>query len=150
MILTDTAVRGFVVSLVTGILAVTFIPLGIVFAVLGLASDEGAFLPLGVIFFIVGDLFLTVAILWRQRSRRRDRAEADARISRTSARILEAVPSLHSRVRDRHPMKLAVELAGSRQARTVYVPPHVNWQPGQSIEVAYAPDDPRNFVPVAV
>ena len=45
-------------------------------------------------------------------------------------------------------MKLAVELAGGRRARTVYVPPTTNWQPGMAIDVAYAPADPDNFVPV--
>jgi hypothetical protein len=35
-----------------------------------------------------------------------------------------------------------------RRARTVYVPPTINWQPGMQIEVAYAPLDPDNLVPV--
>jgi hypothetical protein len=45
-------------------------------------------------------------------------------------------------------MKLTVDLAGGRRARTVYVPPTTNWQAGQAIEVTYAPMDPDNFVPV--
>ena len=45
-------------------------------------------------------------------------------------------------------MKLDVELGGGRRARTVYVPPTTSWQPGTAIDVAYAPADPDNFVPV--
>ena len=54
MIRTDTAVRGFVVTLVTGILAVTFLPMGIAFAIIGAVSEPEAFFLLGLIFAFVG------------------------------------------------------------------------------------------------
>jgi hypothetical protein len=55
MIGTSTPIRGFVVSLASGIIAVTLIPLGIVFAVL-----EGL---LGLIFLGVGVLCALAALL---------------------------------------------------------------------------------------
>jgi hypothetical protein len=148
MIRTDTAVRGFVVTLVTGILAATFLPLGIAFTVIGLVSEPFAFLVLGVIFVFVGIDMAILALWWRGRMRRREAAESAARTSRTSARVLEAVANPYSRVGSLSPVKLAVELGGGRHARTVYVAPTTNWQPGMAIDVAYAPMDPDNFVPV--
>ena len=62
--------------------------------------------------------------------------------------MLEAKPNPYSRVGSLSPIKLAVEFGGRRHARTVYVPPTTNWQPGMAIEVAYSPMDPDNFVPV--
>ena len=148
MIRTDTAVRGFVVTLVTGILAVTFLPLGIAFAVIGAVSEPEAFFVLGIVFAFVGIDMAVIALWWRGRTRARDAAETAARTSQTSARVLEAVGNPYSRVGSLSPVKLAVELAGGRHARTVYVPPTTNWQPGMAIDVAYAPMDPDNFVPV--
>jgi hypothetical protein len=148
MIRTDTAVRGFVVALVAGILAATFLPLGIAFTVIGLVSEPETFLILGPIFAFVGIDLGIVALVWRGRAKQRDEAESAARTSRTSARVLEAALNPYSRVGTLNPMKLAVELDGGRRARTVYVPPTTNWQPGMAIDVAYAPMDPDNFVPV--
>ena len=149
MIRTDTSVRGFVISLVGGILAATSLPLGIVFAVLGLVlEDQEAFLYLGVIFVVTGLIEGGVALIWRRRARARDAAEAAARISHTRARVLEAILNPSSRVGALSPMHLAVELGGGRQARKVYVPVTTNWQPGTEIQVAYAPNDPGNFVPL--
>ena len=149
MIRTDTSVRGFVISLVGGILAATSLPLGIVFVVLGLVlEDQEAFLYLGLVFVVTGLIEGGVALIWRRRAKARDAAEAAARISHTRARVLEAVLNPYSRVGTLNPMHLAVELGGGRQARKVYVPPTTNWQPGTEIQVAYAPNDPGNFVPL--
>ncbi len=148
MIRTDTAVRGFVVTLVTGILAVTFLPLGIAFAIIGFVSEPEAFVPLGLIFAGVGVVFAVVALLWHGRGKRRDADEAAARTSRTTAQVVEASLSPYSRVGALSPMKLAIDLAGGRRTRTVYVLPTTNWQAGEAIDVAYAPMDPDNFVPV--
>ena len=148
MIRTDTSVRGFVVTLVTGILAVTFLPLGIAFAIIGAVSEPEAFFVLGLIFAFVGIDLAIVAVVFRGRAKRRDAEEAAARTSRTSAQVVEASLNPYSRVGTLNPMKLAVDLAGGRRARTVYVPPTTNCQAGMSIEVAYAPMDPDNFVPV--
>ena len=94
MIRTDTAVRGFVVTLVTGILAVTFLPLGIAFAIIGAVSEPEAF------FVARAHLRRSSGSTWpRSRSRgaartkRRDAEEAAARTSRTTARVLEAEPT---------------------------------------------------------
>jgi hypothetical protein len=148
MILTDTAVRGFVVSLVCGIVAVTFVPLGIVFTVLGQTTDS-TFTPIGLPFLGAGVVLVLLAVVFRRRGRRRDAAEAEARTSRTVVEIVEAVPNPYSRVGARYPMRLDVALAGARYRRTLYVPFTCSWRPGDRIEVAYAPDNPRNFVPVA-
>jgi hypothetical protein len=147
-VITDTAVRGMVVALVTGILAVTFLPLGIAFAIIGFVGEPAAFRPLGLIFIGAGILFAVVALLARNRGRRRDDLEREARTSRASAEVLEARPNVYSRVGTRQPVKLAVSLAGGRHSRTVYAPPSFVYEPGKQIQVAYAPDDPRNFLPL--
>src|SRR4051812_15721860 len=147
MIATDTAVRGIVVSLVCGILAVTFVPLGIVFTILGMTTDE-PFTAIGLPFLAAGLLLVVVAFVFRRRGRRRDAVEAAARTSYAVAEIVEAVPNPYSRVGARYPMRLDVALAGGRYKRTLYVPFTCSWRPGMRIEVAYEPDDPRNFVPL--
>jgi hypothetical protein len=147
MILTDTAVKGFVVSLVCGIVAVTFVPLGIVFTILGVTTDE-PFLPIGLPLLAAGFVLVFVALFFRRRGRRRDAAEAEARTSYAVAEIVEAVPNPYSRVGARYPMRLDVALAGGRYRRTLYVPFTCSWRPGDRLQVAYEPDDPRNFVPV--
>ncbi|WP_028063151.1 hypothetical protein [Solirubrobacter soli] len=149
MIRTDTAVRSLVVSLVGGILAATSIPLGIVFVVLGLVlADQEAFLYVGLFLAVTGLIEGGVALIWRRRVKAQDAAETAARISQTRARVLEAILNPSSRVGALSPMHLAVELGGGRQARKVYVPVTTNWQPGMEIQVAYAPNDPGNFVPL--
>jgi hypothetical protein len=148
MIRTDTAVRRFVVTLVTGILAVTFLPLGIAFAIIGAVSEPEAFFLLGLIFAFVGLDLATFAIWWRAQAKRRDVEESAARTSRVSARVLAADINPYSRVGTLNPVKLEVEWGSGRRARTVYVPPTTSWQPGTAIDVAYAPADPDNFVPV--
>jgi hypothetical protein len=147
MILTDTAVKGFVVGLVCGIVAATFVPLGIVFAILGFTTDE-PFLPIGLPFLAAGVVLVFVALGFRRRGRRRAAAEAEARTSYGVAEIIEAVPNPYSRVGARYPMRLDVALAGGRYKRTLYVPFTCSWRPGDRLQVAYQPDDPRNFVPV--
>jgi hypothetical protein len=149
MIRTDTSVRGFVVSLVGGILAATSLPLGIVFLIIGVASDDGNVFQLaGIGLLAMGVVEGGVALVFRRRAKARDAAETAARVSHARARVLEATLNPYSRVGALSPMKLAVELGGGRQARTIYVPATTSWQPGTEIQVAYAPDDPGNFVPL--
>jgi hypothetical protein len=140
MIGTSTAIQGFVVSLVSGILAATFIPLGIVFVFLEPS--------LGFIFLGVGVLCGLAALLTLRAGRARTAREDAARVSRGSAEVVEAKHNYHSQIGVRHPLKLTVELAGGRRTRTLYVPSHLDWKPGERIEVAFAPEDPGNFVPV--
>lgn len=140
MIATSTAIRGFVVSLVSGILAVTFIPLGIVFAFL--------VPPLGFSFLGVGVLCALVSVLTHRAGRARSAREEAARVSRGDAVVVEVKHNYNSQVGVRHPVKVTVELAGGRRTRTLYVPSHLDWKPGERVAVAFAPDDPDNFVPV--
>jgi hypothetical protein len=140
MIGTSTAIRGFVVSLVSGILAVTLIPLGIVFALLEP--------PLGLIFLGAGVLCALAALLTLRAGRARSAREEAARVTRGSAQVVEAKHNYHSQIGVRHPVELTVELAGGHRTRKLYVPSHIDWKPGERIEVAFAPEDPGNFVPV--
>ena len=39
-------------------------------------------------------------------------------------------------------------LAGGRYTQTLLAPAHINWQPGEPVQVRYAPDNPANFVPI--
>ena len=134
------APRGFVPGLVSGILAVTFIPLGIVFSIL-----QGT---VGFVFLAVGLALAAIALVVFQSSRTRSARETAARVSQGSARVVEARHNYNSQIGVRHPVKLTVELAGGRHTRSLLVPSHVDWKPGEQIPVAYAPDDPANFVPV--
>jgi hypothetical protein len=140
MIGTSTEIRGVVVSLVGGILAVTFIPLGIAFAFMEP--------PLGFAFVGAGVVSALVALLTFRAGRARQGREEAARVSRGTAQVVEARHNYNSRVGVRHPVKLSVELAGARRSRQLYVPSHLDWKPGEPIEIAYAPEDPDNFVPV--
>jgi hypothetical protein len=67
MIRTHTA--AFVVTRVTGILAATFLVLGIAFAIIGLMSGPEAFLILGVILAWFGLDLAIFAVVWRRRTR---------------------------------------------------------------------------------
>lgn len=140
MIGTSTTIRGLVISLVSGILAVTFIPLGIVFAFLEPT--------LGLVFLGAGMLCGLAALLTLRAGRARGAREEAARTQRGSAEVVEAKHNYNSRIGVRHPVKLTVELAAGRRTRTLYVPSHIVWKPGERIEVVFAPEEPDNFVPV--
>jgi hypothetical protein len=142
------APKGFVLTLVMGISAVTFLPLGIVFTILGLA-DTGDFpLAIGLGCLAVGAIDAGIALFMFGSGRARTRREEAARISQGTARVIKAKHNWNSRVGARHPLSLTVELAGAQPTRALLVPSHVDWQPGETISVSYAPDDPANFVPV--
>lgn len=129
---------NFVVGLVCGITAVTFIPLGIVFSIV--------FGTLGLVFLAVGlvDAIIAAVLL----SRGRDKGEA-ARISYGTAQVVEAKHQWGTQVGARHPVKLTVNFAGGQYTRSLLVPGHIDWKAGESVDVRYAPDDPANFVPNA-
>lgn len=140
-ILTGTAVRGFVGALVAAILASTFLPLGVVFFAVGPTG-------LGLAFLTAGACCAAAAPLVGFLARRQTQRELDARTERTTAVVLEATLREHSRIGARHPLRLAVSIAGARVARTVYVLPHADYAPGRSIQVAFAPGNPANFLPL--
>ncbi|MBE2318503.1 hypothetical protein DVA67_021155 [Solirubrobacter sp. CPCC 204708] len=140
-ILTGTAVRGFVGALVAGILASTFVPLGVTFTIVGPAT-------LGIALLALGLGFAATAPVLALLGRRRDARERDARTERTTAIVLEATLDQHSRVGVRHPLRLAVNIAGARAARTLFVPSWIGYTPGTAIQVAFAPNNPDNFLPL--
>jgi hypothetical protein len=140
-ILTSPAVRGFVGALVAAILAATFVPLGLTFVLVGLT-------PLGVVFLGVGAVCAAAAPLFIHAGRRDVANEEAARTGRAAAVVLDARLREHSRIGARHPLRLAVSIGGTRAARTLYVIPSVDFRPGSSIDVAFAPADPDNFLPL--
>ena len=129
---------NFVVGLVCGITAVTFIPLGIVFSIV--------FGTLGLVFLAVGLADAAVAAVLL--SRGRDTGEA-ARISHGTAQVVSAKHQWGTQVGARHPVKLTVDFAGGQYTRSLLIPGHLDWKPGEPVQVRFAPDDPANFVPIA-
>ncbi|MDA0178938.1 hypothetical protein OJ997_01430 [Solirubrobacter phytolaccae] len=132
---------NFILGLVSGIMAVTFIGLGIVFSF--------TFGTLGIALLAFGVLDAIVALVVFSRARATGAREAVARISHTTARVVEAAHSWGTNIGNRHPVKLTVDLAGGRHTRTLLVPSHIDWKAGEPVDVKFAPDDPANFLPVA-
>jgi hypothetical protein len=128
---------NFVLGLVTGITAVTFIALGAVFTVV--------FGTMGLIFLAIGVIDAIIALVVFTRGR--DRGAA-ARISHGTAQVVSADHSWGTQVGARHPVQLTVDFAGGQYTRSLLVPSHIDWKAGESISVTFAPDDPANFVPV--
>ena len=129
---------NFLVGLVCGITAVTFIPLGIVFSIV--------FGTLGLVFLAVGLADAAVAAVLL--SRGRDKGEA-ARISHGTAQVVSAKHQWGTQVGARHPVKLTVDFAGGQYTRSLLIPGHLDWKPGEPVQVRFAPEDPANFVPIA-
>jgi hypothetical protein len=140
-ILTGASIRGFVGALVGGSLASTFVSLGVVFMAVGPTA-------LGVSFLGVGALSAAAALLAVLTGRRDAAREDAARTARTSAVVLGAEPRWHSRIGAHHPLRLAVQIGGTRAIRTLYVLPTCAYAAGSSIQVAFAPSNPDNFLPL--
>lgn len=140
-ILTGASIRGFVGALVGGILASTFLSLGFTFIAVGPTA-------LGISFLGVGALSAAGALLAVLTGRRDAAREDAARTARARATVLDARMRWHSRVGAHHPLRLAVSIAGTRVARTVFVLPTYSYRPGEQIQVAFAPGDPGNFLPL--
>jgi hypothetical protein len=143
--------------LTLGILAVTLVPLGLVFVVLGLVVDEPdrgrpeAFLYLGAPLALVGLAFTAAFIvLWRREATRRQRRRQGLR---TRAEVVRADVNWRVRVNGRPALRLTVRfpaastsdgtvsgtfLAGARHDLT----------PGEWIDIVYDPAEPSNFEPV--
>jgi hypothetical protein len=141
--------------IVTGILAVVFLPLGIAFLVIGLAVDEPrsgepeAFLYLGAALAAVGVAFATTFIVLsrREAARRRRRREG----LRARAEIVEADVNWSVRVNGRPALRLTVRFqpAGTVSG-TFLAGGSYDLAVGETIEVLYDPAEPSNFEPAGV
>lgn len=132
---------NFILGLVCGITAATFIPLGITFLIV--------FGTMGAVFLAIGVVDAVIALVVLSGRRSRDAREAAARISHGNAQVVSAEHSYGTQVGARHPVKLTVDFSGRHYTRSLLVPGHVDWKPGESIAVTFAPSDPANWVPVA-
>lgn len=135
-----------VARLVLGILTAVFLPLGLVFLVLGLVIDEpdrGS--PEGFLYAGGGIALAGLALgaafvaLLRAEARRRSR-----RTARTTAEVLDVRFNYNVRSGGRVAARLTVRLAGREVTGTFLLPPV---PPGERVDVAYEPEDPANFAP---
>jgi hypothetical protein len=138
--------------LTLGILALVFIPLGVVFTIVGLVVDEPdsgspeAFIyvgaPLALVGIACGVVFLR---LWRRERARRARRRAGLR---ATAEVVAAELNWAVRVNGRPALRLTVRFAGSTVTGTFLAPrTPQDLQPGAAIDVLYDPADPTNFEP---
>jgi hypothetical protein len=135
--------------LLSGILAVTFLPLGIAFTVIGLVVDHPdsgspeAFLYVGLPLLFVGfDCAVVFLVSWRREAGRRRRRRAGVR---TAAEVVAADVMQGVRVGSSLAVKLTVRVGGANVTRTVLRSP---WEPvrvGDRVEIVYDPSEPANF-----
>jgi hypothetical protein len=135
--------------LVTGILAVVFLPLGVFFTLVGLLVDdidEGdpiVFVFVGVPFLLVGVgcAIAFVSLMRRERARRARRRAG----LRASAEVVNAYYQWNVRVKGRPALQLTVRI-GDNTVSGMFLsrdpqPPTA----GSSVDVLYDPADPSNF-----
>jgi hypothetical protein len=137
--------------LVLGILAATFIPLGVAFTVIGLTADEVdrgspeafayAGIPILVVGLALGGAFL---VLWRKERVRRARRRAGLR---AQAEIVSADVNWHVRVNGRPSLKLTVRFGDTTATGTFLAGGEYSLRAGDPIEVLYDPAEPTNFEP---
>ena len=135
--------------LLTGILAAVFLPLGIVFAVIGLVADDvdrgdpKAFLYLGIPLALAGAaLAVAFVVLSRKERERKARRTAQA-----SAEVLAANINHGVQLNAKRQLELTVRFPAAGELSGTFF-----WFPsipiGDRIDVRYDPDDPANFEPV--
>jgi hypothetical protein len=141
--------------LVFGILALTFVPLGVVFTVIGLVADDvdrgspEAFLYSGIPILLAGlALGGAFLVLWRKERARRARRRAGLR---ARAEIVSADVNWSVRVNGRPALKLTVrfEPAGTVSG-TFLAGGDYSLRTGDAIEVLYDPAEPANFEPASL
>jgi hypothetical protein len=142
-----------VARLVLGILAVTFLPLGLVFLLVGLLVDEPdsgspiAFVVVGGALAAVGAVLAAgFVVLWRREAARRRRRQQGllARATVVSADLNWSV-----RVNGRPALELTVDLPGAGRVSGQFVSRDAReLSPGSEIDVLYDPAEPSNFEPV--
>jgi hypothetical protein len=150
---TRVATRGFVVRLVAVILAVTFLPLGVAFLVIGLAGGGDSFVPVGAALAAVGLLLVLAWALLSARARKALEREEAARSARATATVEEVRLHPYVRIGTLITVTLTVAFAPSGSTRSfsrrLHLSPLARIEAGQAIEVAYDREDPANFMPVA-
>ncbi len=143
--------------LLSGILAATFLPLGVTFVVVGLVVDHPdrgrpmAFVYIGVPFALAG-LGLAIAFVvlqYREVGRRRRRRQG----LRAAAEVVRADINWHVRVNGRPMLRLSVRLPGAISgdgivSGTFAVGDGPMPTQGTRMDVLYDPSDPSNFEPV--
>jgi hypothetical protein len=143
--------------LTVGILAVTLVPLGVVFVVLGLVVDEPdrgrpeAFLYVGAPLALTG-LAFTVAfiLLWRREATRRQRRRQGLR---TRAEVVRADVNWRVRLNGRPALRLTVRFPAANTSDgtasgTFLAGARYDLTPGEWIDIVYDPAEPANFEPV--
>jgi hypothetical protein len=138
-----------ILRVLTGILAVTFLPLGLVFVVLGLALDEPdseVFLYIGGPLAVAGLAFTAAfAVLWRREAARRRRRRQGLR---TKAEIVSANVNWSVRVNGRPALRLTVRFPAAGTVSGTFLAGLGRPAPGEWIDIAYDPAEPSNFEPV--
>jgi hypothetical protein len=147
-----------VLRLILGILAVTFVPLGVVFVVLGLVVDEPdrgrpeAFVYVGAPLALTG-LAFTVAfiLLWRREAARRRKRRQGLR---TRAEVVRADLNFGVRLNGRPALRLTVRFPaastlGGTVSGTFFGGARYDLAPGEWIDIVYDPADPSNFEPAS-
>jgi len=142
-----------IARLLTGILAVVFLPLGVVFTIVGATADQldrgepESMLAVGLAIGAVGLAFaLAFALLQRRelvlRRRRRDGL-------RTSAEVVSAELKHNVRSGAKVGLRLTVRFTpAGTVSRTLLALPTSAPAAGARIDVLYDPADPTNFEPV--
>jgi hypothetical protein len=139
--------------LLSGILTAVFLPLGVVFTVIGLTietpdrGDPEDFVYVGLPLLAVGlVLAATFAVLMRKEAGRRRRRRAGLR---TRGRVVRARLRPNVRSNGRYAMDLTVAFVPAGEATTtVFVTPFDRIDEGGEIEVMYDPAEPANYEPV--
>ncbi len=142
-----------VVRLVMGILALTFLPLGVVFVILGLVVDNpsrgepGGLLYPGVGIGLAGiAVAIVFVVLWRREQERKRRRRAGLRASAevVGVRLRPNVRSSGSIAMD---LTVRDPTGTGTVAGTFMVIPTLAPAEGAQIEILYDPADPSNFEP---
>ena len=141
-----------IARLVTGILAVTFLPLGLVFLGIGLFIDEidsgtpAGLARVGAACAVAGILLsLVFVLLWRKEAKRRERRRAGLR---ASVEVLVADVRHGVQSNRKRGLRLAVRTpSGETVTGSFLALPETAPAVGDRIEILYDPAEPQNFEP---
>jgi hypothetical protein len=142
-----------VLRIVSGILAVTLLPLAIVFVVIGLTADEidrgepQTFAYVGALLALAGLAFAIVfVVLQRREAARRRRRRSGLR---TRAEVVRADLNHSVRVNGRPALRLTVRVPGAEPVEGTFLSDgRTDPAPGDWIEITYDPAEPSNFEPL--